>query len=298
VASVPINGFSNGPYFFDLCLKCKINNLYRRFVAINVVGVNYPSSPPEGCGISIIGPSMLEIYELNNTLIKREVTEVGALVRNISICKNKKDKEEILIGLTIAPNINELPSLYNFKDPRFTIFNGESGGISIYNFNGAKLCRVLFQPVTFGSVTGISFYPNCKYLSVSFTTTITSLPTTNPPCTSFRFPDFIQTFRITKDDNKCNTNICLYPIDIPRPAGALVFTLPFSYNGKWQIVSGGIVGQNIVTELPDGPINNLQLYKISRSEKIEEDDCDFEHNNYCVEEGFYKNKIGGQCLKY
>lgn len=279
VSSSPIGGFSNGPAFFDLCrevskkCKCKHESRYiRRFISISWATTDYPSFPPAGCGIKTTSPAYLEIYELKqSSLIITTRNLLSGPAQNIAIPTGIYCSDEKLIAISTSGRVSTQPRITTFVNPDSLSF--EQGGINIYKFNGKNIYRVAFQPV-FGPASAINFYPNGKYISVAFSSSTQGLPTYTPRCASFRVPGYFQVFRVCstpitdKVDRKINTqdsNVCIYPIDIPRFTSGGVINLPFSNNGRWLVVSGGTLLENVVQELPDGPYNNVQLYYLTSS---------------------------------
>jgi hypothetical protein len=317
VAETTIGGFSNGGAFFDLCQKksrrkCKEDKcIRRRFVAINYFNSEYPSAL-DCSGIRVIAPSVFAIYEFTcGTLIKITQDSVSSSVGVISIPRGLCCPPEILIAITAIGQVPGAPSFFSFPDPELRdTLNGEPGGVTIYRFNGKKLKQVAFQPVELGNAPAVGFTANGKYLAISFSSNIRApspfcgVPVpgqidkpTNPAQVSFAYPGYFQIFRVVNQITKdgCECDVCLYPVDIPRPTPLNMVTLPFSLNGRWFLISGGLLLRPSVpvdangdplTPIPTtGPINNVQLYRVVLPEgcpyQDEEDPIECIKQNAC-----------------
>ena len=246
-------GFSNGAVFFDLCQSkdcdrdCKKKNktkcVKRRFLAVGSVSQN----PETG---AFIAPSLLKIFEFkSNKLFEVASESASSLVFTINIPRGLCCPPETLISITTSGVIPGQQNLYTF--PRPASLNGKMGGVTIYRFNGDRIREVAYQPIELGTVTTTGFTANGKYLAIAF----------GSSARSFQFTGFFQLFRVVNQDD---CSVCLYPVDIPRPTSQALTTLPFSRDGKWLLVSGGIIRNFTFPADPNlGPINNVQLYQLA-----------------------------------
>ena len=295
VAEAPINGFSNGPVFFDLCQskKCDCKKEHkqkpkctrRRFVAIGSDPADISGNGDTCSGAVFFPNSIFIIFELkSNKLFEVDRVSTASGVTTISIPRGLCCPPEILIATTTSGVIPGEPSIYTFADPVRDSLNGKPGGVTVFRFNGEKLNEVAFQPIELGGVSSLGFTPDGKYLAMAFGTNVrapypycnlanvpnlpTPYSTNNPPQVRFQFTGFFQLFRVL---NKDDCSVCLYPLDIPRPTGQAVVTLPFSSNGKWLLVTAAAITRPSVPQLDGvplasiplvGPINNIQLYQI------------------------------------
>ena len=249
------NGFSNGPSFFDLCQSkncdrddCGRKNKHRsqcvrrRFVAIGSNGLN--------AGVNL-APAIFQIFELReNSLFEVARESTSSQLRSISVPTGLCCPPETLIAISTTGVIPGQPTLYTNSPAARNSLNGQIGGVTIFRFNGERLREVARQPVELGFVNAVGFTPNGKYLAIAFGTS----------ASGFAFPSFFQLFRVVNQDD---CSVCLYPLDIPRPSGQQILTLPFSLNGKWLIVSGGIVNSTPPNpNFPLGLIKNFQVYQL------------------------------------
>lgn len=318
VASTTTVGFSSGAYFFDLCQKshkkCKHSKSNRRtFIATTPAATQYPVSPPEGCTINNSQPSVLDIFELvENSLVLVAEIQLNQFIRDISIPRGACCPSEILISVITGGIVPGQPTLPVFINPDGVSFNDELGGLRIFRFNGETLCLAAFQPPIIGGLSACTFDSTGQFIALAFSANVRTPPTfqTTPPpshaCRSFSYPNFVQNYRVVNQPKKhknhnngnCDCSVCIYPLDIPRPGGAGVNTIPTSLNGRWQVVSGGTLSNVtatgagtpvVITELPTGPINNIQLYEV-----IHPCDCNFndegKRKQICLCQNKCKNK--------
>lgn len=293
------------------CNRCEEPDcIRRRFIAIGSATADVSANAQACSGLQILAPAIFQIFELKcNALVEVARTSVSGLVSTISIPRGICCPPEILIAINAGGEVPGAPSFYSFPDPvARNSLNGQPGGVTIFRFNGERLCQVAFQPDELAGASAVSFSADGKLLAIAFSTSVRApfsfcnlcdvvglppLPSVCPlpadptlfnnlPQVRFTFPGYFQVFRVVNQpqDNKklcekcndgCDCSVCLYPVDIPRATAPSIFTLPFSLNGRWLIVSGAIINRPSVPvnangapfPIPvTGPINNVQLYRV------------------------------------
>ncbi|CAH6419774.1 Hypothetical protein HVR_LOCUS852 [uncultured virus] len=252
VKKADINGFSDGPVFFNICN----GNNKRLYAVLGATRVNFKEDsdnilePPK---ITFNPPSYVQIFEISRNFVTLvENIEAQNMTRIVAVSKYF-DSPKVLIGVTFLVNSNNSgyemcankPSdskVSPFIDNNDNIkgFESTNAGFKIYKFNGdrSKLVANYHSKYSF---SGIGFSPNGKFLAVGQG----SVPGS---------PDTLLIFKLGRYHDQQSNEIRLKLVDSPRSIPPTSLSIRFSNNGKYLLATGNPATNNNV--------NNIQLYKV------------------------------------